>query len=166
MNGSTEHRWQDLLGPTVQALGYELWGVEFLRQGRRSVLRLFIDTDVGVTVDDCAIVSRQVSALLDVEDPISGEYNLEVSSPGMDRPLFTLGHYQRYVGEDIALRLRVPQAGRRRFQGRLAACTEDGIVLVMEDNEYRFALDAIDSARLQPRFDDSGDEPPGSVAGQ
>lgn len=166
MNGSTEHRWQELLGPTVQALGYELWGVEFLRQGRRSVLRLFIDTDAGVTVDDCAIVSRQVSALLDVEDPIAGEYNLEVSSPGMDRPLFTQAHYQRYVGEDIALRLRVPQAGRRRFQGRLAECTEDGIVLVMEGNEYRFALDAIDSARLQPRFDDSGDEPSGSAAGQ
>jgi len=86
---------QAMLAPAVAAVGFELWGVEFFQQGRHSVLRLFIDGPEGVGVDDCARVSHQASGVLDVEDPIAGEYTLEVSSPGWDRPLFTLAHYAR-----------------------------------------------------------------------
>ena len=101
-----EKRIEDLLRPTVEALGFELWGLEYRAQGRRTLLRLYIDSESGVTVDDCAAVSHHISGVLDVEDPISGEYTLEVSSPGVDRLLFRLEHYPPYVGEWIELRLR------------------------------------------------------------
>lgn len=96
----------DLLGATIEALGFELWGVEYLSQGRHSLLRIYIDAEQGISVDDCALVSHQVSAVLDVEDPISGEYTLEVSSPGMDRLLFRLDQYPGFVGEVVDVRLR------------------------------------------------------------
>ena len=110
---------QQLTQPTVEALGYEFVGCEFHAWGRDSVLRIYIDKPGGITVDDCQKVSHQVSAVLDVEDPISGEYHLEISSPGIDRPLFTLEHYQRFVGHPIDLTLTVAQEGRRRYKGQL-----------------------------------------------
>ena len=85
-----EQNLQEMLQGAVEDLGCELWGIECQRTGRFMTVRLFIDKEGGVTVDDCADVSRQVSAILDVEDPIADKYNLEVSSPGLDRPLFTL----------------------------------------------------------------------------
>ncbi len=99
-----ERKIEALLKPTLEALGFELWGLEYLSQGRHTLLRLYIDAESGVTVDDCAEVSRHVSGVMDVEDPISGEYTLEVSSPGVDRLLFRLDHYSMYVGEWIELR--------------------------------------------------------------
>ncbi|MCL7571001.1 ribosome maturation factor RimP, partial [Pseudomonas aeruginosa] len=104
---------QALLAPVVEALGYECWGVEFISQGRHSVLRVYIDRPEGILIDDCEAVSRQVSGILDVEDPISGEYTLEVSSPGMDRPLFTLEQFAKHAGEQVKIRLRSPYEGRR-----------------------------------------------------
>ena len=112
----------DLVQPSVEAMGVELWGVEYLSQGRRSMLRIFIESDKGITVDDCERVSRQVSGVLDVEDPIAGEYTLEVSSPGADRMLFTLDQYQRFIGEQVSVRLRAPFDWRRNFKGLLKAC--------------------------------------------
>jgi len=88
-----EQQIQALLEPTVEALGYELWGLEYLSQGRHSTLRLYIESEQGISIDDCAAVSEQVSSVLDVEDPITGEYTLEVSSPGMDRLLFKPDQY-------------------------------------------------------------------------
>lgn len=102
---------QALLAPVVEALGYECWGVEFISQGRHSVLRVYIDRPEGILIDDCEAVSRQVSGILDVEDPISGEYTLEVSSPGMDRPLFTLEQFAKHAGEQVKIRLRSPYEG-------------------------------------------------------
>ena len=87
---SREQKIEALLEPTIEALGFELWGLEYLSQGRHTLLRLYIDGENGVTVDNCAEVSRHVSGVLDVEDPITGEYTLEVSSPGVDRLLFRL----------------------------------------------------------------------------
>lgn len=159
MSGNRQEQLQAMLAPSVIALGYELWGLEFVRHGRRSVLRLFIDSPEGITVDDCAVVSRQVSAVLDVEDPIAEEYTLEVSSPGMDRPLFTLAQCARYQGEDVSVRLRAPQGGRRNFRGELAAVTETGVVVKVDGVEYPLSMDAIDKMRLLPRFDARDDGP-------
>ena len=141
-----------LIKPVIGSLGLELWGVEFQSAGKRSTLRIYIDGPDGVTVDDCARVSHQVSGVLDVEDPITEQYLLEVSSPGMDRPLYTLAQYQTYVGHILEVRLRVPFEGRRRFKGVLNGVEGDEILLVVDDNEYMLPIDYIDRARLVPQF--------------
>ena len=142
----------DLLGATVDALGFELWGVEYLSQGRHSILRVYIDAENGITVDDCARVSEQVGSVLDVEDPITGEYTLEVSSPGMDRLLFRLDQYPGYVGETVELRLRAPFEGRRKFKGILTGIEGEDVVIRVDDHEYLLPYSAIDKARIQPRI--------------
>lgn len=146
---SREDRLQRLLQPTVEALGFDLWGVQHLTQGRVSVLRVYIDSAAGVGVDDCAAVSEQLSALLDVEEPIKGDYTLEVSSPGLDRPLFALGQYARYAGETIDVRLRAPFEGRRRFRGRLKGVEGEDVVVQVEEHEYLLPYGAIDRARVE-----------------
>lgn len=143
----------DLFTPVIEALECELWGVELLPQGRRKMLRVYIDKPDGVGISDCEKVSRQISAVLDVEDPIAGEYTLEVSSPGMDRPLFEAAHFHKYVGEMIKLRLRTPYEGRRKFQGLLVGLEADDVVLRVEEEEFLFPLDAIDKANVVPRFE-------------
>jgi ribosome maturation factor RimP len=107
---------QALLAPVVVALGYECWGIEFSAQGRHSMLRVYIDKEGGMLVDDCAIVSRQVSGVSDVEDPISVEYTLEVSSPGMERPLFTIDQFAKFAGEQVKIKLRSPFEGDAIFR--------------------------------------------------
>lgn len=145
---------KQLLQPVVEAMDCELWGIELQMGGKAKLLRIFIDRDeeVGVGVDDCERVSRQASAILDVEDVISGEYILEVSSPGMDRPLYELDHYARYLGEEISLRLRFPYEGRRNYKGRLKAIEGDEIVVVVTDNEFLFPVEGIEKANLVPQF--------------
>ena len=143
---------KELLAPLVEDLGYTLWGVQYL-QGRSAVLRLFIDHDEGITVDDCVRVSHEVSGLLDVEDPIPGEYNLEVSSPGMDRPLFELSQFDRYLGEDVQLKLLAPVAGKRKMTATLVAVDGDTLVVTLDGDTLRVPYSQVDRARLQPRFD-------------
>lgn len=143
-----------LIEPVVLAMGFELWGIDHLSQGRHSRLVIYIDHPEGVTVDDCADISRQVGAVLDVEDPIRGEYRLEVSSPGMDRPLFTLDQFGRYQGHRVHLKLRLPFEGRRKFEGVLAGTEGDEVLLHIDGEEYCFPVDSIDQARVVPRFDD------------
>jgi ribosome maturation factor RimP len=140
-----------LLEPTVEAMGFELWGLEYLSQGKHSLLRVYIDGESGITVDDCAAVSEQVSSVLDVEDPIHGEYTLEVSSPGMDRLLFKLEQYAGYVGEVVELRLRSAFDGRRKFKGVLKGIEGEDVVVQVDDHEYLLPHSAIDRARIQPR---------------
>ncbi len=138
-----------MLAPAVTACGVELWGIEFFPQGRRSVLRVYIDSPEGVTVDTCGRVSHQVSGVLDVEDPIAGEYILEVSSPGWERPLYTLAQYQRFVGSQVHLRLCAPVAGRRRYQGLLRAVDETGrLHLVVEGSEVELTLSQVDKGHI------------------
>ena len=151
-----------LLAPTVASLGVELMGAEYLPSPGGAVLRLYIDVpadDVSidadgqprsVTIEECEAVSREVSAQLDVEDPISGNYTLEVSSPGIDRPLFTAAHYQRFVGEVAKVTLRLPQDGRRRLQGRIERVEDGTVVLLLDGNEFAVSVDNIDKARLVP----------------
>lgn len=146
---SKEQQLVDLLKPVVEALGFEFWGVEYLSQGKDSVLSVYIDSEKGITVDDCATVSRQVSGIMDVEDPISGEYNLEVSSPGMDRPIFTVEQFNRYVGEFVDVKLRYAFEGRRKFKGKLVAIEDsEDIVVHVDTHEYILPIDAIDKANL------------------
>jgi len=139
-----------MLQPAVEACGFELWGLEFFPQGKRSVLRIYIDGPEGVTVEACSLVSHQVSGILDVEDPISGEYLLEVSSPGWDRPLFTLAHYQRFVGSEVNLRLVAPINARRRYKGIIQAVVENTIELAFEVQVIRVPFTQVDKANVVP----------------
>ena len=144
---------QALLAPVIEALGYQCWGIEFLSKGRHSLLRVYIDKADGILIDDCEIVSRQLSGVLDVEDPITSEYTLEVSSPGMDRPLFTLEQFATHAGEQVKIKLRSPFDGRRNFQGLLRGVEEQDVVVQVDDHEYLLPIDLIDKANIIPRFD-------------
>ncbi|MCC1497073.1 ribosome maturation factor RimP [Alcanivorax sp. 1008] len=145
---------QAMLQPVVESLGYEFWGLEYI-QGRGATLRIYIDrdSDEGISVDDCALVSHQVSGVLDVEDPISGEYNLEVSSPGMERPLFTIEQWARYAGEDIQIRLLAPVAGKRRLTATLTAIEGDDVLLDVKGEALRVPFAQVDRANLVAKFD-------------
>ena len=148
-----EKRLTEMLTSPVEALGFELVGVEFVRAGKHSILRVYIDKEAGIDVDDCADVSHQVSAVLDVEDPITTEYNLEVSSPGMDRPLFKAAHYESIIGETVSVKLRMPIDGRRNFKGTLLSC-ENGVISVKVDNDtFELAVENIEKGNLVPNFD-------------
>lgn len=146
---------QNILAPIVAELGYEWWGCVHTQNGRRQLLRVYIDNPKGVTVDDCALVSRQVAAILDVEDPLTGNYTLEVSSPGLDRPLFTLEQYKRYVGQDVRLQLREPVQRRRHYRGTLLEVEVDAIRLKLpdEEQEVTFPFSLIERANLVPDLD-------------
>lgn len=143
---------QELVEPVVKGLGLELWGIEFTLAGKNSLLRIYIDGPEGVTVDDCARVSHQVSGLLDVEEPISEQYSLEVSSPGMDRPLYTLEQFKAYAGNTIQLRLRMPFDGRRKFKGILNGVEGDEVLLVVDNEEYLLPHELIERANVVPQF--------------
>ena len=137
-----------LIEPTVQALDLELWGVEHASQGKYSVLRIFIEREAGVTIDDCERVSRQVSAIFDVEEPIAGEYTLEVSSPGMDRLLFTPQQFQRYRGEEVSVRMRTPVDGRRKFKGTLTDVVDDIIHIQVDGSDFELPHGDIEKANI------------------
>lgn len=148
-----EQRLTDMLEPAVDALDFELLGVEFISAGKHSVLRIYIDHENGITVDDCAVVSHQVSAILDVEDPISSEYNLEVSSPGMERPLFKAEHYEKVIGEELFMQLRMPVENRRKWTGILVAVESGIVTLEVESKQQRIALSNVKKAHVIPQFD-------------
>lgn len=137
-----------MLRPAVEETGKELLGVEFLSAGNHSVLRLFIDHENGIDVDDCAEVSRQVGAILDVEDPISSEYSLEVSSPGLDRPLFDKAQFEAVVGETVEAKISMPLNGRRKFKGKLVAVENDSLIVLVDNEEYELVINNIDKAHL------------------
>jgi len=160
---------QDLITPAVQACDVELWGIEFIPQGKRSLLRIYIDKDVvenaeptinedgeaelgrGIGVQDCVRVTQQVGAILDVHDPISGEYALEVSSPGWDRPFFQLAQLEKYIGQQVALRLIAAVENRRKFQAKLIAVDlENELIQVEVEKQQVLEIDSnnIDKANL------------------
>lgn len=149
---SLEETLQDLLKPTIEDLGCELWGIETQRAGRFLTLRIFIDKPQGVTIDDCAEASRQMSAILDVEDPIKDKYHLEVSSPGMDRRLFTLEQMHHYVGQEVAISLRIPVLNRRKWQGKLLEIQNDMLSLDVEGEMQQLTFGNIQTARIVPSF--------------
>ncbi len=149
----SDERLEDLVRPVVEALNLQLWGVEYSSQGRCTVVRIFIDNTEGVNLSDCESVSRQVGSLFDVEDPIAGEYQLEVSSPGLDRPLFNEDQYSKFVGHEVKVTLRTPFEGRRKFKGLLRAVADGKISIVLDEHEYILPLESVEKANIVPQFD-------------
>jgi ribosome maturation factor RimP len=141
-----------LLSPTVTSLGYVFWGCEYLTQGRYSLLRVYIDSPNGITVDDCEKVSRQLSAVLDVEDPIQGHYSLEVSSPGLDRRLFTLEQYRQFIGQEATIKLHTPLERRRNFSGLLKDVVDEQVVIEIEGITFFLPFDYIEKGNLIPKW--------------
>lgn len=142
----------DLLQPEVSALGYELVGVESGQRGRRRWLRVYIDGPDGIGVEDCARVSDQLSGLLEVEQPVRGAYDLEVSSPGLDRLIFNVDQFRRFIGATVKLCLYQKQDGQRRYQGVLIAVDEAAVVIRSGGRELAMAHEQIKTARLVPEF--------------
>ena len=147
-------RLTELVASAVEPLGYELLGVEYMAQGRHSVLRIYIDSPAGITLDDCQRASRQVSAVLDVDEPIKGQYSLEMSSPGLDRPLFTVEHFAQFIGHEVKLRLHSPLEGRRKLKALIKGVEGDVIHLTSSDTDedWQISLDNIERANLLPKF--------------
>ena len=141
---------QKLIEPTIERLGYELTDLEVRLSGQGGLLRLTIDKPNGIDLDDCEKVSHAVSALLDVEDPVPGNYNLEVSSPGLDRKLTKVAHFQRFEGETLKVSMRFPIEGRRRFRGTLVSSDDENIVVEVDGESHSLPLTMIDTARLVP----------------
>ena len=139
-----------LLQPVVEGLGYVLWELEYTAGRGSPVLRLYIDSPEGITVDDCERVSRAVSERLDADDPLPGQYTLEVSSPGFDRPLRTATHFAPYVGETVFVELAQPLEGRRRFKGPLVSAGAATIEVEVDGRRYALPLDGIRRAHLAP----------------
>ena len=142
-----------LLEPTVERLGYELADLEVRLGGKGGLVRIFIDKPDGIGLDDCEKVSLAVSAILDVEDPVPGNYDLEVSSPGLDRKLTKVEHFQRFIGETVKVQMRFPIEGRRRFRGTLVSVDDENIVVEVDGESHSLSLATIDTARLVPVVD-------------
>jgi ribosome maturation factor RimP len=146
----TSDEIQKLLDPAIERLGYELTDLEVRLGGQGGLVRLTIDKPDGIDLEDCEKVSHAMSALLDVEDPVPGNYNLEVSSPGLDRKLTKVEHFQRFEGETLKVTMRIPIEGRRRFRGKLLSSNEENIVVEVDGESHSLPLTMIDTARLVP----------------
>ena len=149
----TERQIEELLKEAVDRFGCAIWGVEFFSAGKRSKLRIYIDKPDGVSIDDCAVVSREISDVLDVEDMFGGGYTLEVSSPGLDRILFKAEQFEANVGAIVDVRLNFPFDGRKHFVGILANVEDAQALVRLDDTEYILPLENVQRARLVPQFD-------------
>lgn len=143
----------EMISPAIEALGFELWGLEYVPSGKHSVLRVYIDHENGIVIENCEQVSRQISAILDVEDPISGVYNLEVSSPGVDRPLFFKWQYEDYVGDCVKVKLNTAVDKARQYKGNIERVSEDSLVLAVDGKEVALDFANILKAHIVPVFD-------------
>ena len=146
----TADELHDLLEPTIERLGFEMTDLEVRLSGQGGLLRITIDKPEGIGLEDCEKVSLAVSALLDVEDPVPGNYNLEVSSPGLDRKLTKVEHFQRFEGQIVKVQMRFPIQGRRRFRGTLVSSDDEKIVVEVDGTLHSLPLAMIDTARLVP----------------
>jgi len=144
----------ELIQPLVEDLGYEFVGLDYYNNPKNAVLRIYIDSEQGVDVEDCALVSRETAALLDVKDPIKSQYNLEVSSPGLDRPLFTPAHFEEFTGQEAKINLFGPQEGRRKFQGPIVGICDEGVIIDQDGSQVTLNFDNIVKARLVPDYDE------------
>lgn len=143
---------RDRLSSLVNAMGYEFVGAELMLGGRESLLRIYIDKEDGVTLTDCSKVSHQISAMLDVDDPIQGAYNLEVSSPGVNRPLFEPAHFKKNMGSRVKIRLNQAIFDQRNFVGILVRAEEHDIHLQTEEKEVVIPFSSIDKANVLADF--------------
>lgn len=147
------HKLNELIQPLVEDLGYEFVGLEYNSNPKHSVLRIYIDQENGVGIEDCEVVSRETAALLDVKDPIRSHYNLEVSSPGLDRPLFTPAHYREFIGHEAQVTLFAPQDGRRKFSGSILGADETSVNINQDGTEVTLNLDNVVKAKLIPDYE-------------
>jgi ribosome maturation factor RimP len=150
MSSTVRERLLALIEPLLGRLGYELVELEYSSGRSHGAVRLFIDKPQGIRVEDCEQVSREVSALLDVEDPIPNAYSLEVSSPGFDRVLRTKPHFERFTGERVFVELKSPREGRRRYTGTLRAVADEGIEIEVDRQRVAVPFAEIGKARLAP----------------
>ncbi len=137
-----------LIETPVVSLGYELVGVEYISKGNDSVVRIYIDTAEGISVEDCERVSHQVSGIFEVEEPINSAYTLEVSSPGFDRPLFKLDHYAQFAGNEAKVTLKLPIEGRRNFTGQLQGVEESDVLILVDGEVYALPFNRITKGKL------------------
>ncbi|WP_428353753.1 ribosome maturation factor RimP [Methyloprofundus sp.] len=151
MKQAPEHLLE-LIEPVVEGLGYECVGVEYNSHPKHGFLRIFIDAEQGVGMEDCTRVSHQVSGVLDVEDPIAGEYNLEVSSPGMERPLFKLKQFEQFIGHTAEVNLFKPVGGRRKITGLIEKVVDNDVYLQQDGQVYKVPFQAMSKARLEPDY--------------
>lgn len=150
MSNSRQDKITELLRPSVEGLGYELVGIEHLPMGKHTVLRIYIDSADGITVDDCSKVSHQVSGVLDVEEPIKGQFTLEVSSPGIDRPLFSFEQFKQFIGCKVKLKLYHAVEGKRKVIGVIESVEDEDINIQDSESDFLFQLqiDDIDKANI------------------
>lgn len=153
VTGALRERVIALTEPLLGRLGYELVELEYAAGRSHATLRFFIDKSGGIGLEDCEQVSREISAMLDVEDPIPTAYTLEVSSPGFDRVLRTRAHFERFAGERVHVELKVPREGRRRYTGTLRTVADDGLTLEVDRETVSVPFDEIGKARLAPQVD-------------
>lgn len=146
----TSSELEKLLEPSIERLGYEMTDIEAKLSGKSGVIRVFIDHADGIGIEDCEKVSQAISALLDVEDPVPGQYDLEVSSPGFNRKLTKVKHFQRFTGEIVKVEMRFPIAGRKRFRGKLLSLDDENIVVDVDGVSHSLPMATIDTARLVP----------------
>ena len=139
---------EQLIEAPIETLGYELVGVEYVKNGSNTVLRIYIDAEQGVSIEDCERVSHQVSGILEVEEPITSAYNLEVSSPGFDRPLFKERDFVRFIDNEVKITMKLPVQGRRNFKGRLEGMSDGNILIEVDGEVYELPLTKLSKARL------------------
>jgi ribosome maturation factor RimP len=152
-NGLSVKKLNELLQPLVEELGYEFVGLEYNNNPKHAVLRVYIDHENGVGIEDCETVSRETAALLDVKDPIRSQYNLEISSPGLDRPMFTPAQYREFAGHQVQINLFAPMDGRRKFSGPILDADEDSVKIEQDGSEVKLDFDNIVKARLVPDYE-------------
>jgi ribosome maturation factor RimP len=143
-----------LIQRVVEPMGYELVGVELVsRQKASALLRIYIDHENGIQMHDCSAVSRQISAMLDVEDPIPGQFNLEVSSPGLDRPLRKAEDFEKFAGEKVKIKMSMPTLeGQRNFTGKLLGLKDNEVMIKVDGETHYLQLGGIEKAHLAPQF--------------
>jgi ribosome maturation factor RimP len=147
-----EKQLTELISPVIEDLGFVFWGLEYIPQKNNAILRVYIDHENGVTVENCAVCSREISGILEVEDPISSAYVLEVSSPGMDRVLFNSNQFGLYINESVVVKLAQPVNEARNIKGQIKSVEGDKIVVANEVTNYEFEMGNVMKARLKPTF--------------
>lgn len=144
-----EQKLEALFNPAIESMGFDLWAIEYIPAGRHTTLRVFVDkTSGGINVDDCAAISRQLSAIMDVEDPIADQYMLEVSSPGLDRVLIKPEHFKRYQGKSVRVQSAVAILGRKKINGLMTKVTDDSIEVEVDGELFEIPFGLIDKANL------------------
>ena len=141
-----------LIEPAVNKIGYELTELEMKWNGENNLIRLFIDQPEGIGLEDCEAVSQQIGMLMDIEEPIKDDYVLEVSSPGLDRRLTKIDHYLQFLGNEVRVKLTIPQDGRRNYKGNLLSANEDFIEVKVDGEVHKISIETIDFTRLVPVF--------------